>query len=715
MNAQDLRNLLENSNDKFNMLIDEALLSQYTLKIRELVELVDDFLSDEQKAQLFAFDYYQKRSPFIKSQIILTISDDKIKLGLLKKFEIKSEMDVDYILSIMKSLSPDGKIQLLHEQDLLQQYNITTSQIENIVESLSEEKQIELLADKDFVQNELHVSIDNIFKLVLGFKNEQRKLNMLDLYEFSNNQIESILKTFSCKNRITILIENKYQLGRQNIKNVISTFNVDQLVDFLKDDRQFLEQNDIYVYEITRDFSKEMQLDFINKMEETSLSLIEKRKILATLKEETKREIDTSNFPLEYVTAIEMQIHRDVHDRNTYGQIMIDFDKDLEIYRGLDELITINPMNITAENKQKFTRLCRICPQISVMDNLEESISTGEEYLRGEACIESILQEINPEWSDIQKIAFIDHKIGKKISYSPDIGTEVFNKEDAQALWKIIDSGYGVCDGISQVEQYILSKIGIASEMVSSKNHAFLKLKNIELPNENGELVRGDTILDPTWNLRAHRYNTRPENFCKSYEEIRKNDIDDNGVDTKCHENDEQLASVTLELSVKSLKDVFKSIGLTDKDGIFPAKELIEKSKLIDDSNFPEEEWIKRQFALLTEYCPEFAICQNETMSILQAVTFNQKNQNFNRCVVNRVYEREDESKRPVVYVYMNLPESGKKFYFADKDIGQFVELPQKEFESRFECYEMDLQKQEGHRPWEDLDKTENLQQAPEK
>lgn len=627
MNVQDLRSVLENSSDKFNILTDETVLSQYTLNVRELVELIDDFLSDEQK------------------------------------------------------------VQLLHIPDLLEKLYIVPTRI---VILLSEEKQIEVLADKDFVQNELHIPRTNIFEFILGFENEQIKLEMLELYEFSKDQIERSLNILKFYSRISI--------------------------DVIKKNAQFFTQNGISIYEITKYFDKEMQLDFINKMEEMNLSLVEKRKILATLSDETKHEIDTSNFPPEYVTAIEMQINHDminhdVHNRNTYGQIMIDFDKDLEIYRRLDELITIYPMNMPEKYKQKTIQLCEICPQISVMDNLRKSRSTGEEYIRGEAWIESILQEINPEWSDIQKIAFIDYKIGKKISYSPDVDTEVFNKEDAQSLWKIIDSGYGTCAGIVQVEQYILRKIGIEAEFVSSKNHAFLKLKNIELPNENGELVRGDTILDPTWNLKAHRYHAKPEKFCKSYQEIRQNDIDKNGVDTKCHENDEQLADVTLGLTDKSLREVFKSLGLTDKDGAFLIKELFEKSKLIDNSNLPEEEWIKQQFSLLADYCPEFATCQNETISILRAVIFNQENQQFNRCVVNRVYERDDKTKRPVLYVYMNLPESGKKFYFADKDIGQFVELSQKEFEARFECYEKDLQEQKGHRPWQDLAVTENLTQ----
>ena len=156
---------------------------------------------------------------------------------------------------------------------------------------------------------------------------------------------------------------------------------------------------------------------------------------------------------------------------------------------------------------------------------------------------------------------------------------------------------------------------------------------------------------------------------------------------------------------------VFTSIGIADKEGNFPIKNLIDQSKMIDDTNLSEEESLKKQLLLLEEYCPEFATCQNSTSAILQGIILNQENLKFNRCVVNRVYEREDENKKPILYVYADLPNAGKKFYFADKDIGKFSELSQKEFETRFECYQEDIEKQGGIRPWEKVEETQNMQQ----
>lgn len=368
-------------------------------------------------------------------------------------------------------------------------------------------------------------------------------------------------------------------------------------------------------------------------------------------------------------------------------------------------------MEISSKEKLKLLKLCEICPEINMQDNIGLGQSTAKEYRNAEIWIDSILEQIDEKWSDIQKVAFIDNAIGKKISYSPDFDTEVFDASESRALWKIIDSGYGVCNGISQVEKYIFDQIGIESEIVSSGKHSFLKLKNIEIETEEG-IKTGDTILDPTWNLTAHRYGAKPENFCRSYEEIRKNDIRTDGTDAKCHENDEQLKSATLELDEKSLRKVFRSIGIADKEGNFSIKDFIDKATEIDNDSISEKEKIQKQFELITRYCPEFAMCQNSTLAILQQISLNQENFEFNRCVASRVYEKNDENKEPVIFVYADIPGIGNKFYFADKQTSTFIEMSQKEFEEKFECYENDIEKNNGHRLWEESqieEKQENL------
>lgn len=219
-----------------------------------------------------------------------------------------------------------------------------------------------------------------------------------------------------------------------------------------------------------------------------------------------------------------------------------------------------------------------------------------------------------------------------------------------------------------------------------------MKIKNIELPLANGEIAQGTTLLDPTWNLSRHRFGAFPDNFCISYEEARKNDIDGEGNDRKCHENDEELQDATLSLDEESLRKLFSSVGLADEQGYFPIKDLVEKSKKLHEiyADQPDKN-ISEQFLLLSQVCPEFATCQNSTIHVLKDVFLN--SENFDRCVINRVYDKSDKKKRPILFVYIDLAKLGKRFYFADKTLGQFVQLSQDEFTKQFECYETDLQK----------------------
>ena len=154
------------------------------------------------------------------------------------------------------------------------------------------------------------------------------------------------------------------------------------------------------------------------------------------------------------------------------------------------------------------------------------------------------------------------------------------------------------------------------------------------------------------------------------------------------------MEDATLSLDEQSLRNLFTSVGLADKDGNFPIKNIIEKSKTLDElyANNPDKN-ISEQFLLLKQTCPEFATCQNSSMTILSSVLLNNENLNFNKCVVNRVYSRIDKEKRPITYVYIDSNELGKRFYYANKDEGQFIKLSPEEFTQQFECYKQDLEK----------------------
>ena len=633
-----------------------------------------------------------------KVGIFALISDPKTKLQLLIDDEIAIGLDNFEVIDIIHSLDDDEKKQLLGNSDFIEKHKISTQQLEDIIISLSQEFRAELLTDNDFIVNTLHLTNPQIAALASLLPDEDLKLKMLEIYPFQNYLKVGIIRTLSTENKLDILLGKKLS-GTNSIVQVLSSFDIESLCDFLLNHKDFCTQNNIRPYNISIILDSDSQKHFVEKLECLNLTLNEKREILATLSPDTKLLINTTDYPEEYKIALSMQILR--YDE----RIIWDPDRNVEDYRGLDNLMQVNPEQFDEKQKAKFMRLCDVCPNMEVANSLSDLVymlSTVSEYKEAEEWISSLINSLEPSYSNAQKIALIDNALGKKISFSPDAGTEVFSPSANRALWKIICSGYGVCNGIAKVEQYILNKVGIESELVSSSNHAFLKVKNIELPLADGRIVKGNTILDPTWNLASHRFDGMPNTFCVSYEEIRKQDIDENGKDHNCHKNNEKLKDATLGLDEKSLRNLFSSVGLANKIGMFPISTLFWQSQKLDEfySKDPSKN-ISAQLKLLARHCPDFAVCQNSSMKILNDILLTNKNLKFNECIINRVYSTSDEKKSPILYVYIDSNEIGKKFYLVDKNSKQFVEFSQEEFTQQFECYEQDLKSTNGIRPWE--------------
>ena len=698
MNAQELRSLLEKTDNKFSILASFEIISKSKIKLSEFYELIRDFLSDEEKLRLFDYSHFRQFGGNIKKNIISLVSDENIILQMINDDDIINGITNQQIVDIIKSIGDFKKQQLLNNQEFIDKYQ---SYLKEIISSLGKDSKTKILMDVDLVKNKLHLKEEQIVDLVKGFENDYSKEEAIQAYKFEKSPKMSILT--SCSNNYKMeAILNDNDFKKYDIIHILQTLDAKSLSRFLVEHREFLNEKDIVPYKIVQGLDPKDQKEFAENLESVDLSLNEKRKILATLNSKVKCEIDTTNFKEEYKSALSLQ-------KEEYGlEIIVDFDRNLEDYRGLDDLIMVNPEKFTNEQRTKLMELCDICPNMQVASTLYDSsepdinYSTGAEYKCAEEWVSSVLDNLDPKYSKAQKIALIDNSIGKKISYSPDFDTEVASDFDCRSLWKIISTGYGVCNGIARVEQYVLNRAGIESKIISSKTHAFLKLEDIELPLASGETLKGNTILDPTWNLVEHRFGAKPNNFCISYEQARKNDIDIEGKDHKCHKNDEKLQDATLNLDEQSLRNLFASVGLADINGQFPIKNLLDKSKSLDElyASKPEEN-INSQFMLLRQACPEFATCQNSSMSILSGALLDNENLKFNKCVVDRVYDKEDKEKRPVMFVYIDSDELGSKFYFANKEEEKMQELPPEKFKEKFECYEYDLIKRDGRRPWE--------------
>lgn len=726
MNLNEFRNLIENSSDKISVISANSSNLEFTMK--ELIDTLSEVFSDEEKVQFLTT--FKKVAASSKEALMKTISSDSIKLDLLRNPEITNGFYSMSYSNVIESLGEEGLLALFNDDDLLKQSNLFLpyKAVELVEKNFSDESKIEFLSDKELCKklgfaeannvsvissmeaSKIESLLDDKDKMnsLIGENNfyylsqfiskvesEDKRFELVSFYDFPDSSVGPIVESCSDERKIDTILSEEYDFSHYTLENILSKFNdTNKLLAFLDQNGEFIKEHSADIFRIARALPKEKQLEFINGMDETSLPLGDKLKSLVVIDEEVKEQIDRSALPDNYIRALDMP--------NNYGTIVVDLDSDLSQYQYFDELIHIKPQEFSQQDRRKIEELAKICPNMNAEDSLGLESSTGIEFLEGEKWIRDVLSNIHDDWTDIQKAAYIDYRIGKQVSYTPDFDTEVSDDASARALWKIISSGYGVCNGIAQLEQYMFSHVGIESELVSSGRHSYLKVKNLEIPRSDGTSEIGDTVFDPTWNLTSNRYDAYPNHFARSYEEIRKFDITADGTDKECHRNDEAFNGPTLEIEESVVRDIYKSIGLAKENGYFPISDIMEISDEIAKKDISLEEKMQEQFALLTKYHPEFSTCQNSTISILAGNFLLHDEMKPKKLIVDRVFNLEDKNKRPAVYVYFNDKKEGEKFFVAEEGAESFSEaMSKEEFTKKYECYEYDLRKTEGKRPWE--------------
>ena len=711
MDTKGLKIRLKISRNKMKTL--QNGIKNYRGKFLDLVELIDEFLTEAEIIQLVDWEYFKNLDEFQKLMLFHKIKQEENKMNLLQNSNFIEGISSGILIELIVKLDDSMKIRLMNQPDFSEKYKLKSYQIETLIDSLQEENKQKILLNKKLILNNFGLKGQSIERIIIGFEKDETKLNLLDYYQKEIKNKLYVLNELSDESKKKILLEGQYELNNSQIVFLLESLSVKSFIDFFQKNKEFLQENRLKIYRVTEIYTKEKQLEFVSKLEQTELNQNEKRLVLATLNPKTKESIDTTKFSEEDVSALKKKT-------GIANRIEVDLNQNLEQYRGFDEILfTKSPIFMTEKERERFYQLCKICPNIEIRDELGIGKSTCEEYLFGEMWIQKLIEVIDDQWADLQKIAFVDFMIGQRISYDPCFETEVYDEEDVKALWKIISTGIRVCNGIAPVEKYILNKVGIQAEAMHGVRHGFLKLKGIQWVDEKGELKKGDTFLDPTWNLGAHRFRYKPECFCRSYEEIRKQDIDFDGIDQKCHQIDSELTENTIDLDDTTLRKIFASLGICKKDGSFPILDFIELSDDVDKMNFPEDKIIQAKLNAFAIYYPNFATDLNGSTKVLTSFSLDSQKQNFKKCVVNRVYEKTDKMKRPVLYVYVKLPNAGKKFYIARTSDKKFTEISQKEFEEKFSCYQKDLEKQDGQKPWEEEnekleDYIKNLQKQAE-
>ena len=240
-----------------------------------------------------------------------------------------------------------------------------------------------------------------------------------------------------------------------------------------------------------------------------------------------------------------------------------------EYYEEIKEFLQKCNDNIRISNTEVFVGDCSI-----------------DDFYKGEEIINSIIEKIDPSWTDLQKTAYVHYEMGKHISYYPDFnllsrninttdGINLMNEvnNDCRNIWKQFRTGKGVCNGIVDINRTILSRLGIKTKALQSRTHTFLLTETDE----------GNIITDPTWDLEYTLYDLRPAYFGLSYEELRQRDGDISGAH-KLENPPENIRTI----SDNELRKIYLSIGKTDREGLF-GQELMDEINKIKNMQFNDD------------------------------------------------------------------------------------------------------------------------------
>lgn len=326
---------------------------------------------------------------------------------------------------------------------------------------------------------------------------------------------------------------------------------------------------------------------------------------------------------------------------------------------------------------KEFIKKCN--DDIKIVNGLVGT-ATKEEFLRSEEKINGIIDNINPEWNVKQKTAYVHYMLGKIVSYSPDFcfsGKYVGSKaaKDARNIWKSIDAGTSVCNGITNIERNILSRMGIKTKELSSGTHSFLLV----------ETEDGNIITDATWDLANTLFEARPMYYGKTYEQI----VEMDGPLSHAHRLEETPEDI-IEIPEKEMREIYHSIGITTEDRNFKLPILEKVDEINRQGLNTEREKIDVFFKMFTSDFSKEATHLSETRTILEKC-FITLGIDGKSIMTKFVYAKEDkECEKPCLCIHFSNENMQNNIVVLNNEKDKFENIDLENFDNLYKPHDED-------------------------
>ena len=192
------------------------------------------------------------------------------------------------MIKIIKSLNDDQKMQILKSKNF-EKFDLEKHDIEAILESMTDETKKTVLKDKDLLTKHLKLRKNSIIGIINSIKSDEIKLDIID--EIGIDKLLVSLSGISYENKRKVLLENKYNMNKEQIVWLISSMEVDSLIEFLNENQKFLSENKIKAYEIIYELGldEKKQYEVMSKFGRIKLGIRRSEINLCNFRKKSKR------------------------------------------------------------------------------------------------------------------------------------------------------------------------------------------------------------------------------------------------------------------------------------------------------------------------------------------------------------------------------------------------------------------------------------------
>ncbi len=293
---------------------------------------------------------------------------------------------------------------------------------------------------------------------------------------------------------------------------------------------------------------------------------------------------------------------------------------------------------------------------------------TKEEFFKGENIIESVISEMDPNWNTKQKLAFVHYKMGKLVTYHADYNSYKVppmpeSIPASRNIWKALSDGISVCNGVTEIERTMLSRVGVKTQELKSGTHVFLLTETDE----------GNIMSDATWDLAYTKFGCRPQYLGLSYEKFREKD----GGLTNAHKLDSVPENV-ITLSNDEVTDIYDSLGFLNSEKKFdtPIMKILSEIK----EKYPDlNKRVSEAFTSFGEHFPNEMSSLSEIQHMMSYVA-QWTGMNYDKLKSNYIYRSEDsEFKKPGLVFRIDGKDNNTFFKILDSGTSAFRDITEEE------------------------------------